>query len=395
MNVKDLYFKIIGFERCERTLNWELGYWGGALNRWYEEGLPKKYGLEREVDYGDAVCGPGLHYPILGLSDGYKFQKDRDVADFFNFDDGIIAFPINSFIHPKDETIILEETEEKVKLIDGDGITKIVIKGSRMTQWIGWPVKDFHSWEEFKEKKFKIDYEKRLAKNFSEYENKIKENKNPLILFGEPIGFYGSLRFLLGEENLLYMYYDNPKLIKSINAFLTNFWINIAEEILGKYEIMVADFYEDMSGKNGPLISPITFREFISPYYKRIIGFLKSKGVKYFNVDTDGNIDIITPLFLETGITGIYPVERQAGNDLLKIRNQYPDLVIIGGFDKNVLAKGKYEIDKELENIKKMIEKGGYIPICDHHVPPNVSWLNFKYYRERLTDIIYKTKVYF
>ena len=29
-----------------------------------------------------------------------------------------------------------------------------------------------------------------------------------------------------------------------------------------------------------------------------------------------------------------------------------------------------------------LISEGGYIPHCDHLVPPNSSWENFKYYRE-------------
>ena len=152
MNAKELYLKIMNFESCERTLNWELGYWGGVLNRWYKEGLPKKFGLEREVDYGDAVCGSGLHYPILGLSEGHNFQRDKDIADFFKFDDDLLAFPINSFIHPKDKAVILEETTDKIIIKDGDGLTKLVKKDSnKMTQWLNWPVKDKNSWEEFKD----------------------------------------------------------------------------------------------------------------------------------------------------------------------------------------------------------------------------------------------------
>ena len=35
------------------------------------------------------------------------------------------------------------ESDEQVMLRDGDGITKIVKKdGSKMTQWLDWPVKD-------------------------------------------------------------------------------------------------------------------------------------------------------------------------------------------------------------------------------------------------------------
>jgi uroporphyrinogen decarboxylase len=394
MKTGELFLKIMNFEDCERCINWEFSYWGGTLNRWYMEGLPKKYGLERDVGYGETVCGPGLHYPLISIGAGYNVLVDRDVSGFFKFDDGILTFPINHWIFPKFDARVLEEDENIKKVIDEDGVTKIVKKdSSSMPYWLDWPVKDEKSWEEFKEERFQINYEERLDKNFSDYDNILKEKAVPVNLFGDPVGFYGSIRYLIGEMNLLYMYYDNPSFVKKILNFLADFWINIAEEILSRYEIKVVSFWEDMSGKNGPLIGPATFREFMSPCYKRIIDFLRSKGAEHFIVDTDGKIDVLIPLFLDAGMTGILPIERQAGNDLLGIRRKYPKLQIMGGFDKNVLTYSIKEIDIELKIIKEMIKKGGYIPFCDHLVPPNVSWSNYKYFREKLTDIIYTTKI--
>jgi len=394
MRTKELYQRILNFDTCERTVNWEFSYWGGALDRWYKEGLPKKYGLERKVEFGETVCGPGLHYPLTSIGAGCNVLEDKDVFDFFNFDDGILTFPINHWIYPKFTPVILEEDEYKKKLIDEDGVTKVVKKDAgSMPHWLGWPVKDEKSWEKFKEERFQINYEERLDKNYSDYEKILLKKDHPVNLFGDPVGFYGSIRYLVGEINLLYMYHDNTKLIKNILNFLTDFWINIAEEILSRYEIKTASFWEDMSGKNGPLISPDTFREFMSPCYKKLIDFLKSKGVKHFVVDTDGNVNKLIPLFLEVGMTGMLPFERQAGNDLLKIRKKFPKLQIMGGFDKNVLAKSKKEIDNELKILKEIIKLGGYIPYCDHLVPPNVSWENYKYFRKKLKEIIFSTKV--
>ena len=76
----------------------------------------------------------------------------------------------------------------------------------------------------------------------------------------------------------------------------------------------------------------------MTPYYRRIINFLKNKGLKHFIVDTDGNVSELIPLFIEAGMTGMYPFEVQAGNDILNIRKDYPKLQIFGGINKNELA---------------------------------------------------------
>ena len=39
-------------------------------------------------------------------------------------------------------------------------------------------------------------------------------------------------------------------------------------------------FEEDLSGCNGPMISPDTFEEFVADYYRQLFPFLKEKGVK-------------------------------------------------------------------------------------------------------------------
>ena len=45
------------------------------------------------------------------------------------------------------------------------------------------------------------------------------------------------------------------------------------------------------------------------------------------------------------------------------------------------------EIDLELEKVKRAMHAGRYIPHIDHAVSEDVSWENFKYYRNRLNDI--------
>ncbi len=48
------------------------------------------------------------------------------------------------------------------------------------------------------------------------------------------------------------------------------------------------------------------------------------------------------------------------------------------------IAKGKDAIDGELEKkLPFMFSKRGYIPSLDHHVPPEISYENFKYYLEK------------
>ncbi len=65
----------------------------------------------------------------------------------------------------------------------------------------------------------------------------------------------------------------------------------------------------------------------------------------------------------------------------------------MGGVDKIQLMKKKYDIDSELSKFPEVIKTGGCIPHGDHCIPEGVPWENFKYYRERLFEIIESTPV--
>jgi len=143
-----------------------------------------------------------------------------------------------------------------------------------------------------------------------------------------------------------------------------------------------------MCYKAGPLISPDMFREFILPGYKKLTSFLKGRGVKIINVDCDGDVWKLIPLWIEGGVTGLYPFEVAAGMDMVEVRRAFPKLGIIGGIDKRALMQSKEAIDHELEaKVPFMLKSGGYIPHIDHAVSPETSFENLKYYRWKLEEI--------
>ena len=147
-------------------------------------------------------------------------------------------------------------------------------------------------------------------------------------------------------------------------------------------------FWEDISVGKGPMVSLEHGQEFMLPYYKRIIDFLKARGVKIFFVDTDGDCNSLIPLFMAVGVTGMYPFETHCGMDIVKVRQEYPKLQMIGGIPKSEIAKGPRRIDEILKPVEEVLKTGGYIPFGDHFIPPEVPWEAFKYYRTTLNQMI-------
>lgn len=199
-------------------------------------------------------------------------------------------------------------------------------------------------------------------------------------------GFFWVPREIMGIEAHLYNFYDEPELMHDINQFILEIYMTKLMRVVELLEPDVVYIMEDLSGKNGPMISGATFDEFVGAYYRKLIPALKEKGVKNVFVDTDGDFNQIIPNFIAAGVDGFLPMDVNAGMDIVKVREQYPGLKFIGGFNKLRIAEGKEAIDREFERIMPVIRGGGYIPGSDHQVAPSTSLENYRYYIAKLKE---------
>jgi len=302
-----------------------------------------------------------------------------------------MQIPLNWRFCPPQEAVLLEEDDETRLIRDRNGVTLRERKdGKSLPRFVAWPVHDRTSWEKVKEERFRLDQiEDRFPEGWSEA---IATYRNRDFPFGQLMdGYFSTPRELLGVENQLVMYYDDPELMKDITTHLTKVWLAMLEKVVAEIDLDYVSIWEDMCFKNGPLISPHMFDQFCAPHYTKMTGFLRAHGVDVIWVDTDGNCWSLIPRFLSAGVAGLWPMEAQAGMNVVAVRKEYPRLLMTGGVNKLELAKGVDAIEVELQSkLPPVLSTGGYIPTCDHMVPPDVSWENFRHYRNLVRDYVHQ-----
>ena len=425
MNSREKFLNTMKYKKQANPNRWEFGYWGATIKRWYKEGLPEKhypkipsniinttsslytavwtsgwrnkktyfekiYGeSERNIELPDGipVTAGGIYWPTQGV------PLDSDVKNYFKFDTSQMMVNAEQLIYPQFEIKILKEDEDYIDYIDLDGCKRrFSKKNTVIPAGTKWQIKNWDDWNVIKKERMNLNnIRDRLPDNWIELVQEYKSRDYPLAVGGYPNGLFGSLTHLIGYENLFLFYYDEPELIKDMLERITDIWIALWEEIMKDVEIDLGNFWEDISSGRGSMISTKIFKEFLSPYYNKLSDFLNSKNVEIILVDTDGDCNELIPLFMEAGITGLYPMEVSAGMDVVSARKKYPDLQILGGIPKSDIALGKDSIDKFLESVEWLLNQGRYIPFGDHLIPPEVPWKEFKYYREKLNRIIEKT----
>ena len=296
---------------------------------------------------------------------------------------------------PAFEEKVLEDQGEYELVQDFAGRSVKCFKGRRsgfMPEYVDHPVKDQKTWEEkclWRMDPASPGRQEGIARAVEGAKKAAAEGR---IICANLVGGYMYLRSLAGPVELLYLFYDNPDLIRRCMEA----WFILADAVYAQMQkdITFDEFYigEDICYNHGFLISQDMIREFLFPYYRQLISNIKARQPDktrrlYFQLDTDGFSDPAIALYGELGLDYLSPFEAASGCDVVRTGREYPELLIRGGFDKRIMAEGKEAIDREVDRIMPVMKKrGGYIPCCDHGVPEEVSFENYMHYRKRMLE---------
>lgn len=311
-----------------------------------------------------------------------------DIKTRFGFDDDFIYPQVAYGIYPAFERQVFEENADFIIWRDERGITKRDRRdGASMPEFLSYPVQTPDDWERLKTERLRIDECARMTIDWDEFRAQVKETGCAVQLGGFPFGVFGTPRDLMGDEELLVSFYTEPEMVRDMMKHMTSLWISLYERVAAEVQIDHIHIWEDMSGRQGSLISPAMVQEFMMPCYDRIADFAESAGVRILSVDTDGDCAELVPIMMEHGVNMFMPFEVQAGNDILAYRRQYPELGIWCGLDKRALADSKAAVDEELDRAKAMLKLGRYVPGFDHLIPPDAKWELFEYAATRMKEL--------
>jgi hypothetical protein len=318
-------------------------------------------------------------------------EPDLNAAEALGCEDESAMPCVHAGIWPAYERKVLQQTEEFIVVRDERGITKRDRRdGLSMPDFLDYPVKERCDWDKLKAERLALDAPGRIAQDWEAFRARVLGHGLAVRVGDYPFGIFGTPRDLLGAEELLVTFYDDPAMVRDMMQHLTTLWLHLWEQVAQHVRIDQIHIWEDMSGKQGSLISPAMVREFMMPCYQRIVDFARRHGVRVVSVDTDGDCSELVPIMMAHGVNVFMPFEVQAGNDLFEYRRQYPTLGIMGGLDKRALARGRAEIDRQVDKARRLIECGRYVPGFDHLIPPDVSWENMTYAAGRIRQVCHR-----
>jgi len=339
------------FKPIDRCFNMEFGYWEENYKEW-----------------------------SIFTENGITNEGQANI--FFNFDPiGVIGG--NVWMSPGFPGGVVEETATATIVRNGDGLLAEVPKGgtgqSSIPHYIKASIVTPDDWKRCKEERFRRDDPARKINVDAVKAAHPTTRTYPLgISCGSMIG---KVRDVLTFEGLAYAQYDYQGMVEDMVETCCVLVEDAIDQLLPVIDFDYATGWEDICFKSGPIVSVPFFRDIVMPRYKRISKKLHAHGIDLWYTDCDGDVRPILPYLMEGGINCLFPFEVNGCAHPGTLFDQYgKDLKIMGGVDKIALGHGPEAIKKYLESLSPYVERGGFIPFCDHRCPPNVTPDDYIYY---------------
>ena len=364
MNHRQRFLATMHYQPRDRGIISDFGFWDETLILWRDQGLPHDVNASNSDEY----------FAI-------DYGLDRVEA----------ASGVNVGLDPPFIERVVEDRGEHEVFQQSNGVRVLRRKfmGS-IPKHLGHLLEDRDSWQKYYKPRLDPSSAGRYPADMEARQQTWCDDERSQVIALPGGSLYGWLRDWMGMENLSLVVYDDPAWFEEMVTTIADCIIGTLTRVLetgGHFDVCA--MWEDMCYKAGPLLSPRHFKQYLSPHYRRIADLLHKYAVDVIWVDCDGKIDALLPFWLEAGINCMFPVEVGTwGADPLQYRRQYgKELLMIGGFDKRILARSKDDIAREVSRLAPLVAEGGYIGLCDHRVPPDVSLENYRFYLETVNKI--------
>ena len=336
------------YKPVDRCFNMEFGYWQENFHQW----------------------------PMF-VDNGITSNEQADV--YFSFD--VIKLVQAPWINPPFEPEVISETETTKTFVNAEGLVVEVPKDGHDTipHCLRSTIVTPDDWKRCKEERFRRDDPIRKADIAALKKEHPADRDYPVgIHCGSMIG---KVRNILTFEGLAYATADYPDMVEDMVETCCLLTEDFLDQVLGEIDFDYAGGWEDICFKSGPIVSVDFFENVVVPRYKRIHKKLRAVGIDIWYTDCDGDVRPILPLLNEGGINCLFPYEVNSCAHPAELLGEYgKDLHMMGGVDKMALGAGPAAIKAYLKTLAPLVERGGYIPFCDHRCPPNVKPADYLYY---------------
>ena len=157
------------------------------------------------------------------------------------------------------------------------------------------------------------------------------DRENKAFLMMAPFGLFERLHCLMGFEDALCAFYEEPEEAKALVDALADYRIAILDRCLPVYKPDLVLYFDDWGNEGSLFFSPELFERFLRPATQRIVDCIHRYGVLAV-LHSDGRIQDLIPSVVAMGWDAWHPC--QPCNDVRGLKDRFQDrLGFVYGLD--------------------------------------------------------------
>lgn len=118
----------------------------------------------------------------------------------------------------------------------------------------------------------------------------------------EAPGIFEKLHYLMGMEEAMINFYEEPDSMHELIDYLTDYEIEVAKEVIVHLHPDAMFHHDDWGSHTSSFLSPEMFDEFILPAYEKIYGFWRENGVELIVHHSDSYAANLVTSMIKMGV---------------------------------------------------------------------------------------------
>jgi len=198
-------------------------------------------------------------------------------------------------------------------------------------------------------------------------------------VFGSVAEGFEYLWRCIGTENALMWMVSDEEAFAAFMTRIGDFIVELARVQAEDKRLSGMYIWGDIAYVGGMMFAPAKWRKYFKPIVKRVIDVCREAGLMVIYHGC-GNATRVYQDFIDIGLQGYNPLEAKAGLDAVKLKEQFPQLSLVGNVDVRALESGNKDvIAREVLYKLKTGVGGGYICQSDHSVSSEVAPESYAY----------------
>jgi uroporphyrinogen decarboxylase len=327
---------------------------------------------------------------IQRWTDAEQLREGEDTIVHFDLDirrgGGIAGMADLDF-----EPVVLEETDETILRLDGNGAKLRRHKLHASTpEHVDFTVKDRRGWEELiRPHLLEVDRRRIPFERYRDEKNRAAAEDRHFCWSG--VAPFEQMHPVCGHEFMLIGMAEDPDWVRDMVTTFSEFTIMHLEVLFAEEGLPDSIwFFEDMGFKERPFMSPAMYREIVQPGHARLFGYAHSLDKKVI-VHSCGFVEPLVPGMVEAGMDCLQAMEVKAGMDMPRLFDKFGDrLAFFGNIDVREIASNdrdriRAELDTKIPPV--VSHGGGYLLYSDHSIPPTVDHDAYHYFLDYGRDL--------